>query len=102
MTTERRATLRRVASALATASLLFGIWLGVAATAGAYGEFDTLVVLHASPDFWERLPPDVAVLGIVFGAPILRGEKGSLSRDLLEAGATIVMPARLKTCIDLS
>lgn len=93
--------MKRAWSLLLMSSLLFFGWATVAAFAGFFGKMDTLIVPLAKSGFHENLPDGVAIVGWVGPALIFRGDEETLAKDLRQAGALLMFPARAELCLSL-
>ena len=72
-------------------------WLAIAATAMLPGSINTAFIPAGSVD----LPETVALIDTTGPFWIIYSEDPDYVRDLYAAGATLVLPARKKTCLTL-
>ncbi len=101
MTIDKKRLMTRAGTLFLSLSGILSGWLMVMAISGAFGKFDTLAVPLATQGFYHQLPDDVAIVGQVAGSLIFRGKAETLARDLRDAGAILIFPARADTCLSL-
>ncbi|TDT73746.1 hypothetical protein BDE40_2521 [Litoreibacter halocynthiae] len=77
------------------------VTLAVAWVALALGAMLTGTIETAAVPKGTRIPANIAVIGTAPGLLILRSDDPGYVSKLYQAGATFVLPARRKTCLDL-
>ncbi|WP_224814323.1 hypothetical protein [Hasllibacter sp. MH4015] len=90
-------TIRRLLIAL---PILFVGWIGtLAVVMAAGGDAPAAFVPFPSADLVDALPRDIAITGRSPISLTLRGDSATLTAQLYEAGAWLVLPAGLEACI---
>ena len=75
---------------------LLCMWFFIAIGVAYSGATMTVAVPISTP-----LPPNISIVGKQNHFLLVRGENSNFVRDLYKHGASIVLPARQKTCLDL-